>query len=499
MKKFLSALLTSAMLVTACAGMTGCGKKSSGGTLKWVQFGDKQPRTDEIIKKVNEIVEPELGLKVEVEFIDSASFKEKSKMKMAASEDYDVIWAGYLNDYQSAVSLGGFYDITDYLDNIKMKDGKTVKMSDVVEDYFLDAAKVDGKIYGIPNTQVISNPFVSIMPKSVADECGVDAKALEDTALKVKDKASAQAYMDVLTAELGKIKAKRPDLYTVNPGTNFAYKNVYEEIVGGVGIRKDGSSDKVVIINDTDEFKCGIDAARTWFEKGYIRSDIAGKGNAVTSNEEKKQYGMLQSTWKPGQEVQDENDYGEPVVYARFENPYVSRTNPLATMLAVGKDSRHPEEAVKFIYMLNSNKELYNLICWGEEGVDYKKNDDGTITEIKDSGYDDVGATAWRYGNQFNSFVVKGQDLDVWDKTREMNDNAIKSPAMGFVPDTDPITTEIANITNVNSEYKAKIEFGTSARADYWDGYMKKLKDAGIEKVQKEIQKQYSAFLKKQK
>lgn len=55
MKKFLSALLTSAMLVTACAGMTGCGKKSSGGTLKWVQFGDKQPRTDEIIKKVNEI------------------------------------------------------------------------------------------------------------------------------------------------------------------------------------------------------------------------------------------------------------------------------------------------------------------------------------------------------------------------------------------------------------------------------------------------------------
>ena len=113
MKKFLSALLTSAMLVTACAGMTGCGKKSSGGTLKWVQFGDKQPRTDEIIKKVNEIVEPELGLKVEVEFIDSASFKEKSKMKMAASEDYDVIWAGYLNDYQSAVSLGGFYDITD--------------------------------------------------------------------------------------------------------------------------------------------------------------------------------------------------------------------------------------------------------------------------------------------------------------------------------------------------------------------------------------------------
>lgn len=238
-----------------------------------------------------------------------------------------------------------------------------------------------------------------------------------------------------------------------------------------------------------------MDKTREWFEKGYIRSDIASKGNALTSADEENQYVFVQTTWKPGQDVQDEQEYGAPVVYSQFENPYVSRTNPLATMLAVGMNSKHVKEAVKFIYMMNSNKELYNLFCWGIEGTDYKKNEDGTVTEIKNSGYDNVGPDAWRYGNQFNSFIAEGQSADVWEETKAMNDSAAKSPAMGFVPKTDSIMTEIANITNVNSEYKAKMEFGTAPREEYWDEYMQKLKAAGIDKVRDEIQKQYDEFL----
>ena len=143
-RKILSGALAG-MLAVSAMGLTGC-QGSKGKTLKWIQLGDKQPRHDEILAKVNEIVEPELGLKLEIEYIDTASFSEKSKMKMSSGENFDVIWAGYINDYQTAVALEGLMDITDYLDKIQMADGTTAKMSDVVEDYFLDAAKIDGKI-----------------------------------------------------------------------------------------------------------------------------------------------------------------------------------------------------------------------------------------------------------------------------------------------------------------------------------------------------------------
>ena len=495
MKKRITSTILALAAVTMCtAGLSGCG--GGGKTLKWVQLGETQSRDAEVLEKINEIVEPELGLKLEIEYIDTASFAEKSKMKMASGEDFDIIWAGYLNDYQTAVSLEGLMDITDMLDNIEMKDGTKAKMSDVVEDYFLSAAKVDGKIYGIPNMQVVSNPLTYKVRKSIVDDCGLDLEALEKKAREVKDIETSKSYMDMLTDEMAKVKAKRSDIYVTNPSTNPAFKNVYEEIIGGVGIRKDGSSSEVVNIKDTDEFKYGVDKTREWFEKGYIRNDIASKGNALTSTDEENQHAFVQTTWKPGQEQSDAKDAGEEVVYSRIENPYVARTNPIATMLAVGQNSKHPEEAVKLIYMLNSNKELYNLVVWGVEGTDYTKNSDGTVTKIENSGYDEAYDNGWRFGNQFNSFVLDGQQPTVWEETKEMNDNAIKSPAMGFVPNTESITTEIANITNVNSEYKAKMEFGTAPREEYWDEYMQKLKTAGIDKVRDEIQKQYDEFLK---
>ena len=448
MKKLLSTMLAGTLLVTSM-GLTGCQKNSGSKTLKWVQLGDKQQRNEEILAKANEIIEPELGMKLEIEYIDSASFSQKSRNMMAAGEDFDIMWTGYLNDYQSAVNLGGLADITKYIDNIKMADGKTVKMSDVVEQYLLDSAYVDGSIYGIPNTQVVSNPFAMKIRKSVADECGVDIDGLEEAALAVKDGETAKAYMDKVSEEFEKIHTKRPDLNTFNPGTNMASVGVYEEIVKGVGIRKDGSSKKIVNLRETDEWIAGVDAARTWYENGYIRKDIASKGNALVSADEQKQYGVTQTTWKPGQDVLDADEMGEDVVYSLVDEPYVSRTNPLATMLSVGADS------------------------------------------------DDVGANAWRYGNQFNSLLVQGQESDVWEQTKKMNDDAVKSPVMGFVPNTDSITTELSNITNVIAEYKAKEEFGTVARSEYWDEFMKKLDTAGINKVVEEIQKQYDEFRSK--
>lgn len=493
-KRITASLLTLATVTASAIGLSGCG--GSNKTLKWVQLGEVPSRGEEVLEKINEIVEPELGLKLEIEYIDTASFAEKAKMKMAAGEDFDIIWAGYLNDYQTAVSLEGLMDITDMLDNIEMKDGTKAKMSDAVEDYFLDAAKVDDRIYGVPNMQVVSNPLTYKVRKSIADECGLNLDELEKKAYAVTDLESCKSYMDMLTDEMAKVKAKRPDVYVTNPSTNPAFRNVYEEIIGGVGIRKDGSSSEVVNIKDTEEFKYGVDKTREWFEKGYIRSDIASKGNALTSTDEENQHAFIQTTWKPGQEQSDAKDAGEDVVYSRIENPYVSRTNPIATMLAVGQNSKHPEEAVKLIYMLNSNKELYNLIVWGIEGTDYTKNDDGTVTKIENSGYDESYDSGWRFGNQFNAFVAEGQEITVWEETKKMNDTAIKSPAMGFVPNTESITTEIANITNVNSEYKAKMEFGTMPREEYWDEYMNKLETAGIGKVRDEIQRQYDEFLK---
>lgn len=493
MKRAISAMLGISIAATMAVGLTGCNGGGSSNTLTWICLGEKPEAYDAVMEKVNEIVEPETGLKLEIQYIDSASFTEKTKLKMASKDPYDLVYTGYVNSYQTAVQMGGLYDITELMENIQMKDGTTVKMSDIVDDYYLETATIDGRIYGIPNAQVISNPSCYIMSKSVCEECGVDMARIQELAQNNTNAETAQKLADAITEEWAKIKEKRPDLYTTTPSVPTG-ANIWETILGGVALRRDGSSSELVIYDLQPESEIGTDTIRKWYELGYIRSDIASAGEP-TSDEEKKQYAVINNTWKPGQDLYWVNKYGEEPVNALTAVPYVSRTSALLTMISVGANSKHPEEAVKLIYMLNSNKELYNLICWGIEGVNYTLNEDGTAKEIKGTGYDNVASNAWRYGNQFNSYVMEGNEPTVWEETQKMNDEAVKSPALGFVPDTTSIDTEIANISNVESEYKARKGYGTSPRSEYWDEYISKLKTAGIEKVRDELQKQYDEFL----
>ena len=99
------------------------------------------------------------------------------------------------------------------------------------------------------------------------------------------------------------------------------------------------------------------------------------------------------------------------------------------------------------------------------------------------------------FGNQFNAYVMEGQEDDVWEQTEKMNNESVASPLLGFVLDTDPIKNEIAQISAVNAEYQL---YGFIVNGlDSWDAYMEKLDKAGRKKVLDEIQKQVNEYWEK--
>ncbi len=382
--------------------------------------------------------------------------------------------------------MGSLYDITELVEEVNLKE--------VVPEFYLESAKVDGKIYGIPNIQVISNPIAIHTDKEQAEKLGIDMKAIEEAAQSAKNIDDVKKYTSLLDDAFAKLHAAQPDKYVFNPNWNIIGEIYYESLLGGIGIKHDGSSNKLVNMAQTEEYKHAAEKYHEWFTKGYIRGDIASKGVTVADKEEARQYLTTSTTWKPGQEVSDESRHNYTPEYALLHKPYVKRTSALATMISIGANSKHPKEAMEFIKLINSDKELFNIICWGVEGTHYTKDENGRVTEIENSGYTGIGANAWKYGNQFNAYLTPKQQDGVWEATEEMNNNAITSPMLGFVPDTDGISTELANISNVQSEYQARM-WGTQDPATWYDEYLKKLDEAGIEKVLNEMQKQYDAFL----
>jgi putative aldouronate transport system substrate-binding protein len=479
MKRMISGILaiTLAFAMSACGTTSKKAKSDKNVTLTWLVPSDKQLDIETVLEAANKIIEPAIGAKLDLQFIDAASYKEKMKLYMASAKDYDLCFTGFMNNYQSAAIGGGLMDITDLIDK------QAPKLKELVPDYILKSAYIKGKIYGIPNQQVISNP-----------DC-LDTFA--DLVKKYKFDFSTVKKMDDIEPYLKMLKAGESNIYPYRPLIRGWWYNTYDNVLDNTNVvfKKDGSSTKLVLLHETKEYLEGVHKLREWYEKGYIRPDVASVGDDNTDLKNGK-YGVFHSSWKPGDEVGFKFTYGREGAFALLHEPYVQRTSSLMTMISIGAKSKNPEKALKFIELINGNKDLYNLICFGIEGKHYNLTPEGKVKYIENSGY--APKSDWKFGNQFNALLVDGMADDVYIKTQKMNDEAKKSIFLGFVPDTSTISNQMSQIESVNSEFNVRGN-GAADPATYWDTYMKKLEAAGQQKVLEELQRQVDEFLKNKK
>ncbi len=136
---------------------------------------------------------------------------------------------------------------------------------------------------------------------------------------------------------------------------------------------------------------------------------------------------------------------------------------------------------------------MFKTIYFTIEGKHYEKIGENQVKRLNE---DYVFNTGWRFGNQFNAYLTDNQATDTWDATVKMNDESEKSPYMGFSFDVENVKNEIASVNAVNSEYSNFLNYGVEDPALHWDTYVKKLKDAGIDKIVEEITNQYNEWRK---
>ena len=187
---------------------------------------------------------------------------------------------------------------------------------------------------------------------------------------------------------------------------------------------------------------------------------------------------------------------GEHIAIKLQDKAYVTGASLTSTMWAISAYSKYPEKSIKLISLLNTNKDLYNLLCYGIEGKHYNWIDDNHIKLVDNGGY--YLNTSWAFGNQFNSYLLEGQDDNIWEETEKVNDEAEKSRILSFVFDNSKIQTELSQISTVTQEFK-NMNNGSVDWRECFDEYKSRLKAAGIENVKNEIQRQLDEYAKTQK
>ncbi len=242
---------------------------------------------------------------------------------------------------------------------------------------------------------------------------------------------------------------------------------------------------------------------REWNVNGFWASDVLTKGNNNRSNRDEFCEGKTAveqhhtQTWYT--QVYNKLKKNVPGADSDFfwfgeESQNVVYQTITHGAMAVSAASKHPERALMVYDLLRNDKECYNLINYGIEGVQFKMNSSGYREPV--TGAFGITTNYWWGRNDKLELRDTGTNWDVFDRINATyNKCKIDYPFSQIVWDLSNVSNEVAALADIYGQYMGNICYGQNPNPEqYVAEFRAKLKDAGIEKAIAEFQKQLDSF-----
>lgn len=451
--------------------------------LRWIlPKVQTQNEPQPVFDAANKMIKEKINATVSFDMLEMGQYENKIKTLVAAGEEADLFFtSSWFNNYYKLAASGGLYDISGLLD-------KTPQLKAKFPDYIWNALKIGGKIYAVPDQSVFVRKLGLELRKDLVEKYKLDYQSIK----KLKD----------VEPFLKSVKENEKDVIPIDMVSNswFGMQSAFGwEVFVGMNIPGAGynfKDTKVFNQFETQEFKDFVYMMHDWYKKGYIPEDAATTDNKYLS--QGKCAVVLDPAAYPGQDAIFSNSTagGTPYILSTgMEVDAAIQGGSIASNLtSVCSTSKNPERALMLVELVNFDKELFNTIVWGIEGTNYTKNADGTIEQIKDGKYE--GIYNFFTGDMLNTYVQKGQPLDMYEQMDKLNKSGKPSSFLGFVFNPEPVKTDISNLTTVTDQYLTGLTTGYVDPDKYYPEFVDKLKKAGVDKVIAEMQKQVDEWVK---
>lgn len=436
-------------------------------TITWcLPLLDGKPEDyDMVMEDVNRKIREKINVELNLEIISQGEFNDKMKLKSTAGEDYDLVFtANWLNSFDENMSRDAFLPITDLVEEY----GKDIL--DTIPDWLMDVARVGGELYAVPNQQITARQIGIVVLKEYAEKYHLDLTSMKS----VRD----------LEPFMAEIVENEPSMFPIDVRVDAIMEEKYEKLVSDF-IFADKETGEVYTLAEIMDDQKKLD--NEWYQKGYIRQDIA----TVTDNSadvKANRYVISCSSYKPGWDAEYTQRQGVEYISVPVEGAFVGATSGIETMTAVNVNSKHPAEAIKLLNLVYSDKEIYNELLYGLEGVHYNTVSEGHVEVVPDAKYT-LNGNGWRFGNQFNAWYTPGQEDGLWEATDKLNKEAQVSVLRGFTFDQSDVQAQLAQLSAVFAEYKNG-QYTTNDIDSWLAEYKDKLEKAGIDTVKEEVQRQ---------
>lgn len=500
------------LIAGICAGlsvmmlMSGCmqgSSQSDGGSketkLKWVMGGVGQLKDSELVwDQFNQKLKEHMpNTSVEFEVIPYADFAEKWRLMSASKEEVDLVWVGWMLNLYEEAQKGSLMALDELLP-------LATDLTSELPEYLFDLAKVNGKIYCVPNYQIMTQLPYGVKTQAELAEKYLDAEKVTETfnTQEPLTKEDYQVFDDYLAKlkENGELRkgVSKSFLYSIL-GRIEGLGQFEETVVANAVI--DWRDPELKVYDELTDFSDSMEyyeVAHDWYQKGYIRKDILSVQDVAADENKENGYVLWShSVFKDDSEMMTKK-YGFPILSVpTFQELYVPSTRP-SSNTGISKTTKDAEASMKLLDLVNTKKgkDLYNMLVFGLEGTHYNKQSENKIEWLSSTapgkGSDNAyGYDTWAIGNTFNAYETQFDAPD-WNNyiLHDVNEKAHLSPLIGFTLNTENIKLELAQYNAIMKEYDY-VKLGTNSNYEELIAERnEKLKKAGSDKIVEEVRKQ---------
>ncbi len=484
MKKFMSLFL----ILTLCVSLfAACGKEEEAPetdgatgttdgdqtqedvvTLKWIQVGNGMPSNyDAWQKSMNAYLAEKIGVNIDVQVVSWGDWDNRRSVIANSGEDFDILFTDS-NRYNAEVNLGLYADITDLIQT------SASDLYNYIPEAYWDAVSIDGKIYGVPTYKDSSATQYVVWDKAMVDKYDVDYKNIDS--------------FEAMTEPLTRIKEgeNTAPFMLYKYGSEAVMFNYDQMGVGlpALGVRFDDESRQVVNVLQQEDIMKSLTTLHEWYDAGIINADAptlderSGYRIAFTAQGWST---AAQTTWGP--------QMGVEAVAHQLSETIVSNTTVRGSLNGVSASSKHPEKALEFLQLINTDSKVRDAFYYGLEGENYEYDENGKVVRLND----EWSMAGYTQGTFFNVTPLASAEVNEWEEVKALNDSAKPSVLLGFNLDTSNIESELANCRAIYEKYRSELLTGARDPQELTTIMTEELNAAGFETVIAEAQSQVDA------
>lgn len=472
--------VTLTMGCSACGGKTDSSESSTEGGKDEiaevsVMFGTvyNTDGTQEVQDAVNKITEEKYGIHFNISLVDFGNLAQQTNLLLTGN-DVDIL---QVNNLQNYVNNGQVENLQPYWDNA------SPEMKNLIDEEWIEACKVKGDLYGLPKLVDFGHINGLCIDEEVATEYGFTDMQ--------------NVTMEEIDAFLAWAKETYPERYPLAPfGTQILADTdwSWDTLGDNIGVLPDRgqSSTTVESLMDNKDYIELAKWCRKWYQAGYVTPDILSNtedGGVMIKNKEA---------------VSKFAGYGpaaqKDIIRTVVVDHWTNSGNIAVSTYVVNANSKNKEAAWKAMEILYTDPEVGTYIYNGIEGRDYVMNEDGTMSYP-----DGLDASTVPYGQSGITWIMpwvgnggiphENDGADYFDKLLQYNKEGLFSVANGFKFDASPVVDEYTACNNVLQKYYKTLLSGAVDVDSTLEQARQEFKDAGLDKVIAEKQKQLDAYL----